>query len=314
MRQRTLRRHRVDGRRGGDRGPPHPARPMRHRRRHSLLYVIYLRSRCGDFAGGCGSSEPAAAANAVTHAAGSPSTTAPTVGSDTSAAPTSPSSAGTAIAANTARTRRPAGAAASLLGSTHEPGHGNTTCRGPAEAHPATSALLALIALRCWSSPPRCSGSDELVADPVSFRCRRLRGGPVGCSESRLCAGGGQARFKVASLPSPRPAASVPLGRPAGAAGPRSTNRSPKEGTHERRVCYLEFVLGGAAGRCGPSWSRRFSRSRLGGASAVDGQELRPVLEVGLVREDRLSFSVVFDHDDWLSRADRVTAVEAGGV
>lgn len=51
-----------------------------------------------------------------------------------------------------------------------------------------------------------------------------------------------------------------------------------------------------------------------GGASAVDGQELRPVSEVGLVREDRLSFSVVFDHDDWLSRADRVTAVEAGGV
>ena len=133
---------RVGGRRGGDRGAPHPARPMRSRRRRSLLYVVYLRSplwrlrrriwivRAGGRCQRCRSRRRLTIHHRTYRRL------------DTSAAPTSPCSAGAAIAANTTGTRGASGAAAARLGSTPEPGHGDTARRGPAGARPAIS--------HCW--------------------------------------------------------------------------------------------------------------------------------------------------------------------
>ena len=223
---------RADGRRGCDRGAPHPPRPMRTRRRRSLLYVVYLHSplwrlrrriwivRAGGRCQRCGSRRRLTIHHRTYQRLGHERRADVTV-----------------LCWHCHRRHHnpprggPSGAAAARLGSDARawpwrhgsprvgrgsPGPSRTagTDRGADTDRRRHAARKAMRPSPIPSrSPVGASGVDRLVAlradcAPAAARLasRSLRSLPLALR------------------------ASVPLGRQAGAAGPRSTNRSPQGG------------------------------------------------------------------------------------
>ena len=222
---------RVDGRRGGDRGAPHPPRPMTRRRRRSLLYVVYLHSplwrlrrriwilRAGGRCQRCGSRRRLTIHHRTYQRLGHERRADVTVlcwrlppppPQPTPAVPLAPPTPGsdprtTLVMATRLAARRPRLAQPSRTAGT------DRAADADRRRHAARKAMRrSPIPSR---SPVGASGVDRLVAlradcAPAAARVasRSLRSLPLALR------------------------ASVPLGRQAGAAGPRSTNRSPQGG------------------------------------------------------------------------------------